>query len=106
MRERLREQSFHKISSWTTTKCEGRSKTFLCSNNAEEDGIFNDDDESWTAIDQEMPNIEVGPILDIHSEETSVTEFKLGDGDNKRSKVSAPTHAIRHQVIESNQITT
>jgi hypothetical protein len=27
----------------------------------------------------------------------------LGDGDDKRSKVSAPTHAIRHQVIDTNQ---
>ena len=82
---------------------EDRSKNILCSNNAEEDGIFDDDDESWTAIDQETPNIDAGPILDMHSEETSVTEYKLGDGDDKRSKVSAPTHAIRHQVIDTNQ---
>lgn len=82
---------------------EDRFKNILCSNNAEENGIFDDDDESWTAIDQETPNIEVGPNLDIHSEEISVTEYKLGDGDDKRSKVSAPTHAIRHQVIDTNQ---
>jgi len=76
------------------SESDDRSKNSLCSNNAEEDSIFGDDDESWTAID-EMPNIEVGPILDIHSEETSVTK------DN--GEVSAPTHAVRHQVIESNQ---